>query len=131
MLSTMIADVLKVPLVPDYIGYLETHFLRAFAGGVEDWSRCINMLTTWEDEHLLDEPAPEQLAAHRQTIERLLRFGRLISLATAHPDFPDRKVSDIVAATQNCLKDKLAMWHGPKQSEERRREILKTCLNES
>ncbi|MBI4662228.1 MAG: hypothetical protein HY735_25700 [Verrucomicrobia bacterium] len=127
----MIAKVLKVPLVPDYIGYVEAHFLREFAGGVEDWSRCINMLTAWEDEHLLDDPTPEDLTAHKQTIERLQRFGRIIALATTHPDFPDRTVAEIVAATQSCLNDKLAMWHGPKQSEERRREILKTCLNES
>ena len=127
----MIANALQMPLVPDYLACVETHFVREFAGGVEDWSRCINLLTAWEDEHLIDNPTPENLAAHKQALERLLRFGRVIARTTGHPEFPDRKVADIVAATQSCLNDKLAMWHGLKQSEERRREILKVCLNES
>lgn len=131
ILWSMIADVLSVPLVPDYIGYLESHFMREFADVVNDWSRCINILTVWEDQHLLDNPTPEALTAHKQTIERLLRFGHFIASGTGHPEFPDRKVADIVAATLSCLNDKLAMWHGLKQSEERRREILKTCLDES
>ena len=125
----MTADTLSVPL-PDYFGRIEAHFLRELSDVVEDWSRCVNVLTAWEDEHLLDDPTPERLAAHRQTIERLLRFGRFISLATQQPEFPGRKVADIVTATQSCLKDKLALWHGPKQSEERREQILKACFNE-
>lgn len=126
----MIADVLKVPLVPDYIGRLEDRFIREFAHGVEDWSRCINMLTEWEDEHLLDHPAPETLAAHRQTIERLLRFGRLIALTTEAPDFPDKELAAIVSSTQCCLRDKLALWHGNTLTDAQRTEILRQCFNE-
>lgn len=125
----MTADTLSVPL-PDYFGRIEAHFLREFSAVVDDWSRCVNVLTAWEDEHLLDGPTPEKLSAHKQTIERLLRFGRFITLATQQPEFPDRKVGDIVAATQSCLKDKLAIWHGLKHSEQRREEILKACFHE-
>jgi hypothetical protein len=125
----MTANTLSVPL-PDYFGRVEAHFLREFSAAVEDWSRCVNVLTAWEDEHLLDVPTPELLAAHKQTIERLLRFGRFISLATQPSEFPDRKVADIVASTQSCLKDKLALWHGPKLSKERREQILKACFKE-
>jgi hypothetical protein len=125
----MTADTLSVPL-PDYFGRVEAHFLRELSAVVEDWSRCVNVLTAWEDEHLLDAPIPERLAAHKQTVERLLRFGRFLSLATQSSEFPDRKVAEIVAATQSCLKDKLALWHGPKQSEERREQILKASFNE-
>ena len=125
----MTADTLTVPL-PDYFSRIESHFLREFAEVVEDWSRCVNALTAWEDEHLLDDPGPQNLAAHKQTVERLVRFGRFVSLATQEAEFPDRKTSEIVAATQSCLKDKLALWHGPKQTEERREQILKACFNE-
>lgn len=128
--SSMSTNVLKVPLVPDYISCLEAHFMREFAAGVQDWAHCVGMLTAWEDEYLLDNPTLEHLAAHKETIERLLRFGRVIALATGHAEFPDRNVADIVSATQSCLNDKLALWHGLEQSEERRREILKACLNE-
>ena len=125
----MTADTLTVPL-PDYFSRIESHFLREFAEVVEDWSRCVNALTAWEDQHLLDDPAPQNVAAHKQTVERLLRFGRLVNLATQEAEFPDRKTSEIVAATQSCLKDKLALWHGPKQTEQRREQILKACFNE-
>ena len=125
----MAADTLTVPL-PDYFSRIESHFLREFTEVIEDWSRCVNALTAWEDGHLLDEPSPQHLAAHKQTLERLLRFGRFVSLATQQAEFPDRKAADIVAATQSCLKDKLALWHGPKQTEERREHILKACFNE-
>lgn len=126
----MIAEALKVPLLPDYIGHLETHFVRDVAGVVEDWSRCINVLTEWEDEHLLDNPAAEKLAAHKQTIERLLRFGRLIALATEPPDFPDKEVAAIVSSTQSCLRDKLSLWHGNTLTETQRDDILRQCFNE-
>jgi len=125
----MTADTLTVPL-PDYFSRIESHFLREFTEVIEDWSRCVRVLSAWEDEHLLDDPTPEALGAHRQTIERLLRFGRFVSLATQPAEFPDRRLADMVSATQNCLQNKLAIWHGPKQSEERREQILKACFHE-
>jgi hypothetical protein len=115
---------------PIYFSRIESHFLRQLAEVVEDWSRCVSALTAKEDQHLLDDPAPHNLAAHKQRVERLLRFGRFLSLATQEVEFPDRKTSEIVAATQSCLKEKLALWHGPKQTEERREQILKACFNE-
>ena len=119
-----------MPLVPDYVGRLEAHFLRDFADGVEDWSRCINMLTEWEDEFLLDDPAPEKLAAHKQIVERLLRFGRFIALATGSPDFPDPELAAVVSSTQCCLRDKLALWHGNTLTGAQGTEILRQCFHE-
>ena len=126
----MTADVLTMPMVPDFLGHLESHFHRELAAVIHDWSRCVNLLAQWEDEHLLDAPTPESLARHKQTIERLLRFGRFLALATEQSDFPDKPLAEIVAATQSCLRDKLPLWHGT-MSEDRRAEILKTCFNES
>ncbi len=126
----MTADALAVPVVPDFIGHVETRLRRDLAAAVEDWSQCVTALTHWEDEHLLDNPTAELLARHKQTTERLLRFGRFLALATQQPDSPDQQVAEIVTATQRCLEDKLRLWHGPPMSEERRAEILKTCLNE-
>ncbi len=37
---------------------------------------------------------------------------------------------ELAAATQRCLQAKLALWHGPKLSDQRRAEILKNCFNE-
>jgi len=127
----MIVDALSVPLVPDYIGRVEARFLREYSEGVREWSQCVEILSLWEDEHLLDAPTPELLERHKQTAQRLLRFGQFISRATAHPDFPDRELAQIVAATQSCLQDKLSLWHGTKISATEREQILKTCFNES
>ena len=127
----MIVDALNVPLVPDFIGHLERRLRRDLGAAVEDWSHCVTTLTHWEDDHLLDNPAPELLARHRQTVERLLRFGQFLALATEQPEFPDKQLAEVVAATQRCLRDKLDLWHGPKMSEEKRGGILKACFNES
>ena len=127
----MIADALTMPLVPDFLGHVEAHFRRELSAVVRDWSQCANLLTQWEDDHLLDNPAPEALATHKQAAERLLRFGRFLAQATEQPDFPDQPSAEIVTATQNCLRDKLALWHGRKLSEARRAGILHACFHES
>src|SRR5688572_26730913 len=95
---------------PDLVGHLEKRLLGEFALAAEEWSRCISALTKWEDDHLLENPTPELLDAHHATLQRLLAFGRFISLATEQPAFPDRSTADLVAATQIVLKDKLQMW---------------------
>jgi hypothetical protein len=127
----MSANTLSMPMVPDFFSRVESHFQREFSKAVHDWSHCVEVLTHWEDEQLLDNPTPELLARHKQTVERLLRFGRFLSLATMQADFPDRELAGIVAATESCLRDKLALWHGANTTETERARILKGCLNES
>src|ERR1043166_1323451 len=99
---------------PDVIGQLEKHLIAEFAMAVEQWSKYISTLSTWEDDHLLDDAKPESLAAHKRMVERLLAFGRFISLVTEQPEFPDRQTAEIVTATQATLQDKLLMWHRPR-----------------
>jgi len=128
----MKAEADSLPLVPDYIGHLQERLLREFAHGVEDWSRCVDQVTRWEDEHLLDNPTPELLAQHKTALKRLIGFGKFISLSTEHPEFPDRETAELVRATQHCFQDKLAMWHGPQLSAEESERILAACFpNES
>src|SRR5437764_14523775 len=127
----MSAEILAMPLVPDFMEHLEMHFLRELAGIVYDWSKCRNLLTQWEDEHLLDNPSPDSLAKHKQAIDRLVRFGRFLALATEQPEFTEPKLAQIVRATQSCLQDKLALWHGKTLAPEQKAEILRTCFDES
>jgi hypothetical protein len=127
----MITDAPVVPVGPDFIAHLESRLWREFSAAAEDWSHCVSALTTWEDEHLLDNPSAELLARHKHTIERLLRFGQLLARATAQPEASGETLAEIVAATQHSLEDKLALWHGPKLSDERRAAILQGCFNES
>lgn len=117
---------------PDLVGNLERRLLAEFALAAEEWSRCVTALTKWEDDHLLENPTPDLLDAHRATLERLLAFGRFISVATDQPGFPDRSTAEMVAATQVVLKDKLRMWHGSRMSPEDAERIVAACFpNES
>lgn len=124
----MTAETTSLPLVPDYVGHLQERLLHEFAMAVEDWSRCVRQLTQWEDEHLLDDPSPELLARHKATLQRLLRFGKFISLTTEQAEFPDPELAALVRATQRSFQDKLAMWHGPKLSPAESERILSACF---
>ena len=127
----MTADALALPLVPDFMEYVESHFRRGLDSVVQEWSRCTRLLAEWESQHLLENPAPELLATHRQAIERLLRFGKFLLLATEQPGISNQHSREIVRATQSCLQDKLSLWHGQKLTDQARSEILKACFNES
>jgi hypothetical protein len=127
----MTADALAVPLVPDFMEYVESHFRRELDSAVEEWSRCTRLLAEWENQRLLDHPAPELTAGHRQAIERLLRFGGYLLLATEQSGISNQQTRDIVRATQSCLQDKLSLWHGQTLSDQARSEILTACFNES
>jgi hypothetical protein len=59
----------------DIIGRLQKRWLANLAETAEEWSAFVSTLSRWEDENLLDDPAPELLANHKATIERLLAFG--------------------------------------------------------
>jgi hypothetical protein len=103
---------LPVPVMPDYFEKLEAHLLQEFAEGAAVWGESVTALAQWEDEHLLQEPTAEALAAHRRTVDRLVAFGRFLVLTTDHPDFPDPALKENVAATLQTLRDKIPLWHG-------------------
>ena len=118
---------IAVPM-PDAVGTFEKRLLADLASKIQEWSRCRQELTRWEEEHLLvDNPSPEQLAAHRRRVERLLFFGQLCAIVAAHPDFGDFKTAEMVAATQEVLRNKLLMFHHPmpaQQAEQLLKEVF-------
>jgi hypothetical protein len=99
-------------------GLLE-RLANEFPASAEEWSRSVNRLNRWEEEHLLVEhPAPEELAQHRKYVERLLFFGQLCALVAAHPELGDVRTAQMVAATQEVLRNKRLMFHEPMRREE-------------
>ena len=110
--------------VPDTVGRIEKRILTRLASEAEEWGLCVDALSKWEDEHLLDKPSQELLAEHKNTVEHLLRVGQMLSLATTHPDFPDRATAEMVDASQEALKFKLQMWHKPRMAKEQSDQIL-------
>jgi hypothetical protein len=121
---------LPLPVVPDFIGHVEARLARDFAAAIHDWSDCLPALTQWEDEHLLDNPTPELLARHKALLQRLVRFGQLLALTAGHPDFAGQALAQIVAASQRCYRDKLAMWHGQQMNHTEADRILSACFPE-
>src|SRR2546423_10384040 len=99
-------------VMPDYFDKLEARLLQEFAEGVAAWGDSVTALALWEDEHLLERPSPEALAAHRATVNKLIKFGRFLSLTAEHPDFPDAVLKENVAANLQTLRDKIPLWHG-------------------
>lgn len=87
-------------------------------------------LVKWEDQHLDSPSSPEVLRDHRQAVEAMRLFARLLEVVLSHPDFPDRALAQRVRTVAEALDDHLAMWHRPLSSA-RRTDILRTCFNES
>lgn len=112
----------------DVIGRLQRRWLANLAETIEEWSAFVSTLSRWEDEHLLENPTPELLADHKATTERLLAFGSSISLVTENRKFPDRRIAEMVAATQVVLQDKLRTWHAPRIGKAESDRILAACF---
>jgi hypothetical protein len=118
---------IAVPM-DDVVGRLQKRWLTTFVEAVEEWSAYVSALSRWEDEHLLDARTPGALAEHKAALERLLAFGRFLSLTTGNGSFPEYRVAEMVTATQLVLQDKLRMWHGPRMSEAESNRILAACF---
>lgn len=110
---------------------LASRHVRFFRAQVEDWYEVCRLLTDWEDRYLLDDPIPAaRLAEHARLLDELERVGQWLLATAQSKDFPDQPTAELIAMTRRDLKDRRAMWHGPKMSEQRRAEILKACFNE-
>jgi hypothetical protein len=120
----------SLPAEPaDLAGGVSKRALRLLKAQVEDWYDECRRLSDWEDQHLLDQTAPEPLAEHARLLDELERVGRWLSLATQSSDFPDHATAQLVAMTLQDLRDARALWHG-KLSNEARQEILRAIFNE-
>ncbi len=117
-----------VELLQTYLtGQLE-HLADEFHKAIEQISRAIPELSAWEDSHLLDNPTPENLAAHKTRLERLISFMNFAAKATKEPTFMRPETVSLVEATIETLKLKLHMWHGPRKSTEESERILAECF---
>lgn len=121
-------DVDSLGLIERYLAGQLEHVADEFHTAIEQISRTIPELTRWEDDHLLDNPTPENLAAHKTRLERLLRFTQFAARTTREPTFLRPETVQMLDATIETLKLKLHMWHGPKMSPEESEKILAECF---
>src|SRR5438309_828053 len=109
---------IAVPM-PDAVGTFEKRLLADLASKIQEWSRCRQELTRWEEEHLLVEnPSPAKLAEHKKMLERLTFFGQIFSLVTSRPEFPDTEMAEMVHANQFVFREKFQMFHNPMSNAE-------------
>ena len=104
--------------MPDYFEKTEARILQEFAEAIATWGESATALAAWEDEHLLDNLTPENLATRRCSLERLIGFGKFIARTTDHSDFSDTTVKETVEATLQTLRDKIPLWHSRMPKEE-------------
>src|SRR5437870_5737937 len=96
---------LAIPM-PDSLGRFEKRFLGQLTATFEEWSRCRQDLSQWEQENLyVENPSPERLADHKKQVERLIFFGQLFAFVTSHPEFPDTELAEMVHANQWILRE--------------------------
>lgn len=113
---------------PEAIQRLERRLVAEVTIAAEDWSRFVSDLARWEDEHLLDKPTTETLTDHKATVERLMVLGRIFAQVTENAELPDRQTSEMIAATQAVLEDKLKLWHRPRMNPAESLRILAECF---
>ena len=118
---------LQAEVLPDYFEKLQERILQEFTEGVDAWGHSVTALSSWEAEHLLDNPGADVLATHRRIVDRLIQFGDFLALTTQHPDFPDVALKLNIAATLQTLRDKIPLWHGT-MSQAEADSILKTAF---
>ena len=113
----------------DLLDVLADSFHRA----IEELSQAKKLLTTWEDEYLLDNPTPEALAAHKVALEKLISVAELASKATAlNPTFLRPETCEMLEAVKWVLKEKLLTWHNPNpMTREQADKLLKEVFPES
>jgi len=104
---------LAIPM-PDSLGRFEKRFLGQLTATFEEWSRCRQDLSQWEQENLyVENPSPERLADHKKQVERLIFFGQLFAFVTSHPEFPDTELAEMVHANQWILREMFLTFHDP------------------
>ena len=124
-------EALPVPLLPELADFWQSKLMESLRLTVEAWSACVARVTQWEQAHLVDAPTPDDLKAHRKAVDRMIVFGRLVSLSTTHKDFPDRRLARMVRATLQAYEDKLSLWHDNTRTEAEREALLREVFSES
>ena len=99
-----------------------------FHNAIYSANSMIPALTGWENNHLLDSPSPEDLATHKQIVQRLLGFLNFAAQTTGPKSFIRRETAEMIEAGQFILEQKLAEWHGPRMSTQEADKILAACF---
>jgi len=109
---------------PNFIERAANRIVQELSADAEDWANMAGPLRMYPWTHFVENPNPEELRKHKATLETMIAFGELLASATSSSAFPDREIAAMVAATQQMLKDDLAMWHGNQLTDPQAEELL-------
>lgn len=123
------ADISLADAKDSFVEKLQRRLLRQFRLQVADWQETCRELPEWEDQNLLDSSG-SNLDKHAEMVGELERVGLLLLELGRHPEFQDTESIQQLELTPRDLADSGAMWHG-NLSDERRRDVLEACFNES
>jgi hypothetical protein len=109
---------------PNFIERAAKRIVLEVSADAEDWANMAGPLRMYPWTHFVENPDPEDLRKHKAALETMIAFGELLASATSSSAFPDHEISAMVAATQQMLKDDLAMWHGNQLTDAQAEELL-------
>src|ERR1700691_1490470 len=98
--------------------------IQELSADAEDWANMAGPLRMYPWTHFIENPKAEELSKYKAALETMIAFGELLLSATSWPAFSDRKTAGMVAATQQMLKDDLAMWHGNQLTDAQAEELM-------
>ena len=80
---------------------------------VERWSSICQRFLDWQRREILRqrEPSPEKMKLHRSALKWLLRFGRIMQLTVAEPDYPDKRLVNELEGRLLQLQESWSMVH--------------------
>jgi hypothetical protein len=115
---------------PNFIERAANRIVQELSADAEDWANMAGPLRMYPWTHFVENPKAEDLCKHKATLETMIAFGDLLLSATSSSAFPDREIAAVVAATQQMLKDDLAMWHGNQLTDAQAEELLQRVFPE-
>jgi len=115
---------------PNFIERAANRIIQELIADAEDWANLAGPLRMYPWTHFIENPKAEDLRKHKATLETMIDFGELLSSATSSLAFPDREIAAMIAATQQMLKDDLAMWHGDQLRDAHAEELLQKVFPE-
>ena len=82
---------------------------------VEHWSDLCQRFLDWQRREVLRKhaPSPKTMDEHRSGLKWLIRFGRIIQITLADPDYPDKRLLNELEGRLTQLEESWKMVYKP------------------
>ena len=82
---------------------------------VEHWSYVCQKFLYWQKREVLCKhtPSPKTMEEHRSGLKWLIRFGRIIQITLADPDYPDKRLLNELEGRLAQLEESWKMVYEP------------------